>query len=108
MHAYVILCELDDAADAGDVDNTGSEGTADVLRALLQKTGKGGGHVVDAEGVDLVKPRPLIEATVVEQPISEGLGVLLFRSIWSVEPPRTRALSSGATTWSASASRRNG
>ena len=92
----MILREFGDTADTRDVHDAGSEVATDVLRTLLQQASERGSNIVNAEGVDLIEPRPLVETIIVEERVAESLSVLLLRGIGSVQPAHSRAHGPGA------------
>lgn len=71
------LRNLQNATDAGNVDNT--RGVAfDVSTALIEQAEKSGCHVIDREGIDLVDCSPRVLAVIIEEGISDGLCIDFF------------------------------
>ena len=66
-----------------------------ISTALIEQTKKGCCHVVDREGVDLIEGSPCVQATVIEECISEGLSVGIFRCLRIVKKVRNRSQDSG-------------
>ncbi len=53
----------------------------DISTALVEQTEKGCCHVVDREGINLVERSPCVQAVVIEECISDGLSVGIFRRL---------------------------
>jgi hypothetical protein len=81
---HVSLCDLHNSTYTGDVDNTGRV-AFDISTALVQQTEKCSGHIINRERIDLVNLSPCLGAVIVEQCVSECLGIGIFRSSWIIE-----------------------
>ena len=65
------LRKLQNPTYTSNVDNTGRV-TFEISTALVEQTEKSCCHVVDREGIDLVKRSPCVRAVIIEKCISEG------------------------------------
>lgn len=83
------LRNLQNSTDTSNVDNT-RRVSFEISTALVEQTEKSCCHVVDRERIDLVERSPRVRAIIVEECISDGLSVGIFRCIRIVEEIRKR------------------
>ena len=81
------LSNLQDPTYTSNIDNT--RGVAfDISAALIEQAEKSCCHVVDRESIDLVQRSPCIWAVIIEESISDGLSVGVFRCLRIVKEDR--------------------